>query len=81
MFIHSSQVSGRGHRTQEPYVSAFNALPLSYSQSLLYGILAISVFPRNTTARYICVGPSNLTTTIRRFNKLTTPPLISDEMK
>ena len=24
------QISGRGHRTQKPYDSAFNALPLSY---------------------------------------------------
>ena len=29
------QVSGRGHRTQEPYGSAFNALPLSYPQAQL----------------------------------------------
>ena len=27
------QVSGRGHRTQDPYGSALKALPLSYRQN------------------------------------------------
>ena len=34
MYLH--QVSGRGHRTQEPLGSTFNALPLSYPQSQAY---------------------------------------------
>ena len=30
-YMYLRQVCGRGHRTQEPYGSAFNALPLSSS--------------------------------------------------
>ena len=31
--MHLRKVSGRGHRTQEPFDSTFNALPLSYPQA------------------------------------------------
>ena len=31
MHMYLRQVRGRGHRTHEPYHSAFTALPLSYS--------------------------------------------------
>ena len=33
MYMYLRLVSGRGHRTQEPFGSTFNALPLSYPQA------------------------------------------------
>ena len=33
LYMYLRQVSGRGHRTQDPFGSTFNALPLSYPQA------------------------------------------------
>ena len=50
------QVSGRGHRTQEPYGSTFNGLPLSYSQAQtstiytkFFSLLSLSAISRAYT--------------------------------
>ena len=42
-YMYLRQVSCRGHRTQEPYGSAFNALSLSYPQALLNFLLDVAL--------------------------------------
>ena len=43
MYMYLRHVSGRGYRTQEPFGSTFNALPLSYLDEHIMSMSAIPV--------------------------------------
>ena len=67
------QVSGSGHRTQEPYGSAFNALPLSYKIMLILAFQSKTVHTSraaSTSQVFVCNVTLNCANAIKVWPQL-----------